>query len=156
MNYRIEQRRELVISAVRSGNIDTLLQHDQLTREMKLNRAFRFRHFEEGPISFAPTYKYDRRSSEYDTGPKSRTPAWCDRVLWRAHDPARVRLLHYRRYEADVSDHRPVSAGFGITVKSVDRRKRQEVRERVEARWVEEQERLLGVVRAWFVDRGML
>ena len=40
---------------------------DQLLKEMKLNRGFRLRTFAEGPLSFAPTYKYDRRSDEYDS-----------------------------------------------------------------------------------------
>ncbi|CAI7815802.1 unnamed protein product [Closterium sp. NIES-54] len=41
----------------------------------------------EGPIFFAPTYKYAAGSNRYvgedeEDGEKRRTPAWCDRVLW--------------------------------------------------------------------------
>ena len=60
MNYRIDQRREAVIAAVKAGDIEHLLVHDQLRKEMKFNRAFRLRHFSEGPLDYAPTYKYDR------------------------------------------------------------------------------------------------
>ena len=41
-----------------------------------------FRGFIEGDLDFAPTYKYDLFSEDYDTSEKCRTPAWTDRVLW--------------------------------------------------------------------------
>ena len=42
-----------------------------------------FKGFSEGPTDFAPTYKYDTFSDDYDTSEKCRSPAWTDRVLWR-------------------------------------------------------------------------
>lgn len=30
----------------------------------------------EAPITFEPTYKYDKNSNTYDTSKKFRTPAW--------------------------------------------------------------------------------
>ena len=42
-----------------------------------------FSGFQEGPVNFAPTYKYDLFSDDYDTSEKQRIPAWTDRVLWR-------------------------------------------------------------------------
>lgn len=42
-----------------------------------------FRGFIEGNIDFAPTYKYDLFSEDYDTSEKCRTPAWTDRILWK-------------------------------------------------------------------------
>ena len=46
-----------------------------------------FRAFIEGKIAFAPTYKYDLFSEDYDTSEKLRIPAWTDRVLWRRRKP---------------------------------------------------------------------
>ena len=121
MNYRIDQRRDAVIAAIQANDLDTLLTHDQLHKEMKHNRAFRLRVFREGPLTFAPTYKYDRNSDAFDTSEKRRVPAWCDRVLWRSREEERVVLLGYRRWEVNVSarNHRPVSAVFLVTVKKV-------------------------------------
>lgn len=93
---------------------------------MKTNRGFRLRTFHEAPITFAPTYKYDRFTNQYDTSEKRRVPAWCDRILYRCRDPARVETLHYKRYEVNVSDHRPVSAAFTVKAKKVDYTARQE------------------------------
>lgn len=66
-------------------------------------------------IDFAPTYKYDRRSQNYDSSKKQRVPAWCDRILWkqRGNEDARLeqRLLRCVQ-DCTFSDHRPVLAYF--------------------------------------------
>jgi len=156
MNYRIDYRRETIISAIEAGDFETLVAHDQLSKEMKLNRGFRFRSFSEGPLAFAPTYKYDRNSTEYDTSEKRRLPAWCDRVLWRSQEPGRVRQLHYRRWEANVSDHRPVSAGFSVTVKSVRHELRAAARNEVQGLWIARQRELLFAAREYYVKQALL
>ncbi|KAF8994330.1 Endonuclease/exonuclease/phosphatase [Cyathus striatus] len=156
MNYRIEARRDAIIAAVRAGDYASLIPHDQLVRELKYNRAFRLRGFSEGPLTFAPTYKYDPRSNEYDTSEKHRSPAWCDRVLWRSKIPGRVRQVHYRRYEANVSDHRPVSAAFRITVKSLRRERREEIKRDIEGLWVVEQGRLLDDARDFYRSLALI
>lgn len=47
-----------------------------------------FKGFIEGDVNFAPTYKYDLFSDDYDTSDKLRIPAWTDRVLfWRRQYP---------------------------------------------------------------------
>lgn len=41
----------------------------------------------EGPITFLPTYKYDRGTvGVFDTGEKKRGPSWCDRILYRTRE----------------------------------------------------------------------
>ncbi|KAG5650559.1 hypothetical protein H0H81_011820 [Sphagnurus paluster] len=156
MNYRIDHRRDAIVAAVRAKDLNSLLPHDQLLREIKFNRACRFRGFSEGPLTFAPTYKYDRRSDEYDSSEKHRSPAWCDRVLWRSRVPTRVTQLHYRRYEANVSDHRPISAAFSVTVKSIKHEARLQVKAVVQAGWVDEQSRLLAAAKQFYVEQALI
>ncbi|KAJ6615487.1 DNase I-like protein [Mycena sp. CBHHK59/15] len=156
MNYRIDQRRDHIIAAVRANELESLLAHDQLLKEIKYNRGCRLRGFLEGPLTFAPTYKYDRHSTEYDSSEKARAPAWCDRVLWRTRTPNRVKQLHYQRYEANVSDHRPVSAAFKFTVKSIRHEVLQKAKGEVQIQWAGEQERLLSAARDFYVERQLI
>ena len=156
MNYRIDMRRDAIITDINSGNFTRLLASDQLLKEMKNNRGFRLRTFAEGPLTFAPTYKYDRRSNEYDSSEKRRAPAWCDRILWRSREPDRVQQLHYRRYEANVSDHRPISAGFRMTIKSVSEEPRNQAKTELEARWAEHEKTLLAAAQQFFIDQAMI
>ncbi|GBF99290.1 inositol polyphosphate phosphatase [Raphidocelis subcapitata] len=68
-----------------------LLGGDQMLREA--HRGAIFVGLGEGPITFLPTYKFEkgRESSErqpfYDQGEKRRVPAWTDRVLFRGSAP---------------------------------------------------------------------
>ncbi|KAK3325283.1 Endonuclease/exonuclease/phosphatase [Apodospora peruviana] len=122
LNYRIDtMSRDTVVTAVKAGNLGKLLERDQLLVAKRRNAAFKLRAFEELPITFAPTYKYDVGTDNYDSSEKKRSPAWCDRLLYRG---ARVKQLDYRRHEVRVSDHRPVSGRFLFTVKRIDPKKR--------------------------------
>ncbi|KAG6876892.1 hypothetical protein C0992_011416 [Termitomyces sp. T32_za158] len=156
MNYRIDHRRDAIISSIRSNDYTHLLTHDQLLREIKYNRACRFRGFSEGALNFPPTYKYDPHTNDYDTSEKRRSPAWCDRVLWRSRVPTRMKQVHYRRYEVDVSDHRPVSAAFEVVVKCLEREERVKVKTAVQRSWVEEQSRLLGEAKKFYVRQALI
>lgn len=156
MNYRIDHRRDAIITAVRGHDLASLLSHDQLLREIKFNHACRLRGFSEGPLTFPPTYKYDRRSDEYDSSEKRRPPAWCDRVLWKSNVPSQVHQLHYQRYEANVSDHRPISAGFTVKVKSIKHDMRQRVKAEVQATWTKEQERLLSAAKQFYIKQALI
>ncbi|EKM58956.1 uncharacterized protein PHACADRAFT_249089 [Phanerochaete carnosa HHB-10118-sp] len=156
MNYRIDLRRDAAVADVKAGNFQHLMAQDQLLKEMKLNRGFRLRTFMEGPLHFAPTYKYDRRSDEYDTSEKRRVPAWCDRVLWRSREPSRVHQLHYRRWEPNVSDHRPVSAAFRVQVKAVDSGQRHLVKHETEAHWFEYEKVLLSHAYQFYTEQGLI
>ncbi|KAL3463655.1 Endonuclease/exonuclease/phosphatase [Aspergillus heterothallicus] len=118
LNYRIDSiPRNVIIEAVRSNNLTKLLERDQLLASRRKNPGFRLRAFQEAPITFAPTYKYDVGTDEYDSSDKKRSPAWCDRVLYRGL--GRVKQLDYRRHEVRASDHRPVSAMFKLRIKTV-------------------------------------
>lgn len=62
-------------------DVRAVLEYDQLTREKCRGRAFRG--FSEGRIDFAPTFKYDRGSDQFDSSAKGRAPAWTDRILFK-------------------------------------------------------------------------
>uniref|UniRef100_A0A3Q2V514 Inositol polyphosphate-5-phosphatase Jb n=2 Tax=Haplochromini TaxID=319058 RepID=A0A3Q2V514_HAPBU len=88
--------------------------------------------FQEGPLKFPPTYKFDVGTNTYDTSGKKRKPAWTDRILWRLRatapagagkrgsisgltSGAKVTQHNYRSHmEFTVSDHKPVSSIFTL------------------------------------------
>ncbi|XP_016119269.1 inositol polyphosphate 5-phosphatase K-like [Sinocyclocheilus grahami] len=79
-----------VRNCITSQRYNLLWPKDQLTM-MKQKKAT-LQKFEEGPLDFQPTYKFDLNSDNYDTrvqktwfgfNGKKRKPAWCDRILWR-------------------------------------------------------------------------
>lgn len=78
-----------------------------------MKRGEVFNGFTEGQITFAPTYRYDAGSNNYDTSEKSRIPAWTDRVLFQG---VGINQLAYERAELLSSDHKPVKACFRIEV----------------------------------------
>lgn len=123
LNYRIDtMSRDTVVKAVKQQNLAKLLERDQLLISRRRNPAFRLRAFEELPITFAPTYKYDVGTDNYDTSDKKRSPAWCDRLLFRGR--GRAQQLDYKRHEVRVSDHRPVTGSFHLWVKKIHPRER--------------------------------
>ncbi|KAJ0097926.1 hypothetical protein Patl1_27288 [Pistacia atlantica] len=88
----------------------------RLNKEREAGRTFSG--FSEGRIFFAPTYKYSHNSDNYagetvKSKKKRRTPAWCDRILWRGNG---IEQLSYIRGESRFSDHRPVCAVFSVEV----------------------------------------
>ena len=79
-----------------------------------------FAGYDEGPLLFPPTYKYDVGTDDYDTSEKMRIPAWTgvqpwlpsslpclnhalDRILFQGT----LDLSVYSRAELRGSDHRP-------------------------------------------------
>ncbi|KAJ5674856.1 uncharacterized protein N7477_004790 [Penicillium maclennaniae] len=119
-NYRIGLGNQIVRDLVMQRDYQKLYDNDQVCSEllnlqMIAGRAFQF--YSEGPIRFAPTYKYDVGTDNYDTSDKSRIPAWCDRILWRG---ANVRQTQYQTAQLRVSDHRPVWSIFDCVIDVVD------------------------------------
>ncbi|TLD35630.1 DNase I-like protein [Venturia nashicola] len=134
LNYRIDMlSRDIVIREVNAGNLAKLLERDQLLLSRKKNPGFRLRAFQEKEITFPPTYKYDVGSDRYDSSEKKRSPAWCDRILYRGI--GRIKQTEYRRHEVRVSDHRPVSGHFKLRVKTINKRRRTEALGRSEQRF---------------------
>ncbi|KAG2412964.1 hypothetical protein HFD88_010523 [Aspergillus terreus] len=141
LNYRIDSiPRNVIIEDIRNNNLSKLLDRDQLLASRRKNPGFRLRAFNEAPITFAPTYKYDVGTDEYDSSDKKRSPAWCDRVLYRGL--GRVKQLEYRRHEVRASDHRPVSAYFKLRIKTVLPKERAAVWETCQQEFQQEKRRL--------------
>jgi hypothetical protein len=108
-----------------------LVAADQLINERSANRAFGG--FDEAPLRFRPTYRVIVGEDRYD--PK-RCPAWTDRVLWRERvapselstadrlsngsvlpktsESAVTSVAYSCRWEARLSDHKPVFAVLDV------------------------------------------
>ncbi|KAF4370560.1 hypothetical protein F8388_020146 [Cannabis sativa] len=100
LNYRVSLSYDEARVLLEDNDWDRLLEKDQ------------------GRIFFAPTYKYSHNSDAYagetvKSKKKRRTPAWCDRILWRGNG---IEQLSYIRGESRFSDHRPVCAVFSVEV----------------------------------------
>jgi hypothetical protein len=62
---------------------------DQCRREMAAGRTFRG--LREAPITFRPTYKFDKGATTalaYDSSEKRRVPSWTDRIMFRGSGQA--------------------------------------------------------------------
>ncbi|KAG0543612.1 hypothetical protein BDA96_02G204100 [Sorghum bicolor] len=113
LNYRISLEEAETRSLVRAKNWAILLENDQLLFEFSTGRHFEG--WQEGLITFSPTYKYQPNSDQYywcfdsARSEKKRAPAWCDRILWRGKG---LKQVQYETCSYRLSDHRPVRAVF--------------------------------------------
>lgn len=135
-NYRIDLPDEFVRERIANEDWDTLWNADQVLLLSLRTNFYQLYHqqrqgkvfvgWQEAPINFAPTYKYDSNSTQYDTGSKvcsqekiiiiqRRCPAWCDRIMWKSNYATNKT---YERFELLSSDHRPVAAKFTVGVSS--------------------------------------
>ncbi|KAL7419534.1 Inositol-1,4,5-trisphosphate 5-phosphatase 1 [Cryptotrichosporon argae] len=121
-NYRVSLPNLQAREYAETDQLDPLLAADQLLQAMDNDEVFVG--YDEGPITFRPTYKYDNGSSQYDTSEKARIPAWTDRILFKG---SQLRQKEYARAELRLSDHRPVYAVFDATVREVDAAKKAKV-----------------------------
>ncbi|KAI6047496.1 SacI homology domain-containing protein [Pisolithus marmoratus] len=113
-NYRIDLDNDRVRSLAEQGDFDPLIAVDQLKQAIDDREAFFG--YEEGPLLFPPTYKYDVGTNNYDTSEKMRAPAWTDRILFKG----KLDLAVYSRAELKGSDHRPVFGLFRTQVRIID------------------------------------
>ncbi|KAJ4353933.1 uncharacterized protein N0V89_005664 [Didymosphaeria variabile] len=80
--------------------IKSLLPHDELRQQQKAGKAFHDG-WEEGPIRFLPTYKYDvGKVGVFDSSEKRRGPSWCDRILYRTRASRHQYSLKAKELEA--------------------------------------------------------
>ncbi|XP_076587206.1 inositol polyphosphate 5-phosphatase K [Chaetodon auriga] len=135
LNFRIDDLdMQVVKSAIDNNKFPMLWEKDQLN--MAKDSETVLEGFQEGPLKFPPTYKFDVGTHTYDTSGKKRKPAWTDRILWRLRatapagpalgagkrgsisgltSGAKVTQHYYRSHmEYTVSDHKPVSSIFTL------------------------------------------
>ena len=80
--------------------ISSLLPHDQLLEQIRTRKAFHDG-WQEGPIQFLPTYKYDVGSvGMFDSSEKKRSPSWCDRILYRTRNDYLKYLEYLKQMES--------------------------------------------------------
>ncbi|XP_028857276.1 phosphatidylinositol polyphosphate 5-phosphatase type IV isoform X1 [Denticeps clupeoides] len=118
-NFRLNMDRpgvEEILKHNMGNNMEPLLQHDQLIKEMKDGSIFKG--FQEAPIQFLPTYKFDIGCDVYDTTSKQRTPSYTDRILFRNRQLDDIKVLKYATCSTmKTSDHRPVIGMFQVRIR---------------------------------------
>ncbi|KAG5305877.1 INP5E phosphatase, partial [Pseudoatta argentina] len=137
LNFRLAQPREEVIQWITNTcfpqESPINMRKDQLKNI--LNEGAVLRGFEEAPIMFPPTYKYDPGTQNFDSSSKQRTPAYTDRILFRGKGHTRGyirRVSHEISNSKDgviecliydsvpsmcTSDHKPVWGVFKTTLR---------------------------------------
>lgn len=121
LNYRLAHpSNEEVRDLCAAQQYSVLAQEDQLTMERRAGAAFCG--YDEAPLTFPPTYKYDVGTDLYDTSDKMRPPAWTDRVLFRCtHAHLGIDAHAYGSAQSvRLSDHRPVYALLDVDFCTVD------------------------------------
>lgn len=132
LNYRVGLPEDVVKHHLKTNNYEELMKHDQLGTQRTMYKAFS--EFEEHPINFHPTYKFDVGTSTWDSSEKRRVPAYTDRVLWRSKNATKdsVEPFFYKSHmELTLSDHKPVSAFFKLKVKTLLQDKQAEVHQAI-------------------------
>ncbi|XP_030647700.1 phosphatidylinositol polyphosphate 5-phosphatase type IV [Chanos chanos] len=118
-NFRLSKDRggvEAILKQSVGADMGPLLQHDQLYKEM--NEGAIFKGFQEAPIHFPPTYKFDIGCDVYDTTSKQRTPSYTDRILYRSRQADDIKVVKYTSCSSiKTSDHRPVIGMFQVKLR---------------------------------------
>jgi hypothetical protein len=120
LNYRLDfgsmgtpDEFKKVVAMSKAKQVDELVAADQLYKEQALQKVFNG--FQEGPITFPPTYRMIKGKDEY-SNKKNQNPSYTDRVLWRSNAPAMLANSSYTAcFELNNSDHRAVTATFDVT-----------------------------------------
>jgi len=98
-----------MVKLVNKKDFKKLYATDQLKKEREGERVFVG--FEEVTPKFAPTFKVAREAGT--TYEEKRSPAWCDRILWRSLQGFSVKnVLFSSAPQIATSDHKPVYATF--------------------------------------------
>ncbi|NXY79800.1 PI5PA phosphatase, partial [Glareola pratincola] len=129
LNFRIESLDiRFVKYAIDSNILSQLWEKDQLNIAKSTWPVLSG--FQEGPLNFPPTFKFDVGTNKYDSSAKKRKPAWTDRILWKIKSPSVglgaggrrpsrsvlsvSQLCYCSHMEYSISDHKPVAAIFAV------------------------------------------
>ncbi|CAI6364352.1 unnamed protein product [Macrosiphum euphorbiae] len=86
LNFRLAHSRSEVMKWVSQHRFPLVSPiHQTLSDQLNdcISNGLVFRGFQEGPLTFAPTYKYDPGTEMFDTTAKQRTPSYTDRILFK-------------------------------------------------------------------------
>lgn len=135
LNFRINKPRNDVIKWIEethfSRKIPVALKEDEL--KCLLNSRIQLINFNEAPITFPPTYKYDPNSQVIDSSSKRRIPSYTDRILYKSRnqfistnsDTKIISHQHIKCLSYDsarsicLSDHKPVYGMFSVKVRGI-------------------------------------
>ncbi|XP_069003530.1 inositol polyphosphate 5-phosphatase K-like isoform X2 [Embiotoca jacksoni] len=148
LNFRIQDHgMHFVRTCINNETYNLLWSKDQLL--MMKKKEPMLQEFEEGPLDFQPTYKFDLNSDTYDSSGKKRKPAWTDRILWRLRPaaspsdeqdekgigsdaekvkqlgedeeyPLKIRQdLYTSNMKYSISDHKPVISTFTLELRKM-------------------------------------
>lgn len=115
LNFRVNGLQDTVTDFSNIENISKVLtNHEELNKLRKEKLVFDG--FDEGLISFSPTYKYQvSQEKEYDG---RRTPSWCDRILFKQYPKDSFKILSYnsvsRTSHLQFTDHQAVTLDIKV------------------------------------------
>lgn len=122
LNFRLngEETAAEIDLLVKKKQLKELLKKDQLRMVMEERQAFA--ELNESVITFPPTYKYEFESQVFDL---KRRPSWTDRILYKVNAidiyndvELNAKQHSYKSHpNYSVSDHKPVTGEFDITVR---------------------------------------
>lgn len=133
LNYRVALDPEMVEEFVGRQDIETVLNHDQLTQQIRERKVLTG--FKENTIKFPPTYKYAVGTDKFDgskpgNNDKARAPSYTDRIFYKPRSG--LEMTDYTSLmEYQISDHKPVVGSFELSVQFIDSGRRKTVVDRV-------------------------
>ena len=109
LHFRLALEKATCAYLAKNEEYAEMLNHDQLWSHYSESASFPS--MEEDLISFPPTFRFVKGTSNYDL--ESSSPAWCDRILWSTNN--HVKSVKYSSVESiQHSDHKPIYGIYSI------------------------------------------
>lgn len=118
LNYRIDLTPEDIIENIDKGELEYLLDYDQLSLQINSD-LIDINNFYEGKINFKPTFQFIEGTNQYNL--KKKQPGWTDRILYKSKKEGILFLKEYNSYhDITYSDHKPVYALFEFVPETIE------------------------------------